>query len=129
LKTKTEEIFELSAPYDNEFQGNRTRMLFVCSAGLLRSPTAAKVAISLGYNARSCGSEEYALIPLSINLIAWANKIYFVNEFNYIMALERFKFDPEGIKWIKEKSTVWDLEDVYNYNSPTLVGVLEKLLS
>ena len=129
MKTKTEEIFELSCPYGNEFQGHMSRYLFVCSAGLLRSPTAAAVAISMGYNARSCGTEEYALIPLSLNLISWANKIFFVNEFNYLKALDTFKKDYLTIMDLKNKSVVWDIEDVYDYDSFNLKQTIKELLS
>lgn len=45
---KTQQIFNLTAPYDNPYQSNRTRILFVCSAGLLRSPTGAAVGSARG---------------------------------------------------------------------------------
>ena len=60
MKTKTEEIFELSAPYNNPYQGTDKKLLFVCSAGLLRSATAANLFAKKGYNTRGCGSAEYA---------------------------------------------------------------------
>lgn len=52
-------------------------MLCVCSAGLLRSPTAALVlAQEYKYNTRSCGIEpSYALIPVSEVLLYWADEI------------------------------------------------------
>ncbi len=126
--TKTDQIFQLSCPYANPYQGNLHRMLFVCSAGLLRSPTAAKVAVELGYNARSCGSSAYALIPLSCNLIEWAETIYFVNEANYLEALDTFRPLQEYYENLVSKAVVWEIEDVYNYNNPTLVNILiEKL--
>lgn len=128
--TNTEKIFELTCAYtNNEYQGVASRYLFVCSAGMLRSATAARVAHSLGYNARAVGSESYALIPLSINLIVWANKIFFVNRENYLSALESFYFDPECTRMIKEKSTIWNIEDSYNYNDSILVDKITKLLS
>ncbi len=37
--TKNAEIFKTTAPYNNYSQGSAPRWLFVCSAGLLRSPT------------------------------------------------------------------------------------------
>ena len=128
--TYTEKIFELSAPYDNEYQGTAKRLLFVCSAGILRSPTCANVGTSLGFNTRSCGShQEYALIPLSVNLIMWANKIIFVNPENEYRALETFGV-CEYSRVIRAKSIVWDIEDTFNYGDPTLVKLVrEKLLS
>jgi len=64
--TKNAEIFNTTAPYNNYNQGSTPRWLFVCSAGLLRSPTGAALAVKKGINARSCGSAlDYALIPIS----------------------------------------------------------------
>ncbi|HET8686145.1 MAG TPA: hypothetical protein VFM18_05700, partial [Methanosarcina sp.] len=83
METKTESIFKLTAPYSNPYQGNDKRILFVCSAGILRSATAANLFAKKGHNTRCCGSESYALIPFSENLKAWAHKIFFVNEYNY----------------------------------------------
>ena len=80
LGTKNAEIFQTTTPYNNHSQGSAPRWLFVCSAGLLRSPTGAALAIRKGLNARSCGSAiDYALIPVSANLIMWAEKIVFID--------------------------------------------------
>ena len=90
--TKNDAIFKTTAPYSNHYQGSDPRWLFVCSAGLLRSPTGAALAIRKGINARSCGSEvDLALIPISANLVMWAQKIVFVNKENYQESLELFK--------------------------------------
>lgn len=129
VRAYTEEIFELNCPWDNEYQGQQAKYLFVCSAGLLRSPTAAKVAVQMGYNSRSCGSASYALIPLSVNLLTWADKIFFVNEENYHESLDVFKFDPESINLLKAKSIVWEIEDQFNYDDFTLKEEVKKLLS
>jgi hypothetical protein len=65
-------------------------ILFVCSAGLLRSATAANIFAKRGWNTRSCGSMDYALIPISVNLIYWADKIYFMSKVN--LEYVRLKF-------------------------------------
>jgi len=129
MATKTQQIYNLSCPFDNEYQGKASRYLFVCSAGLLRSPTAAKVAIGLGYNARSCGCEEYALIQLSVNLMEWAHKIFFMNEENYAKAMDTFRPLPEYEEMLLDKAVCWDIEDIYNYNDSVLVDTITKLLS
>jgi predicted protein tyrosine phosphatase len=126
---RTAAIFELECPYDNMYQGNASRYLFVCSAGLLRSPTAAKVAMELGYNARSCGSADYALIPISVNLIHWANKIFFVEEANYLQAEETFFGDRPTLALLRTKSKVWEVEDYFDYNDYTLRGKVKELLT
>jgi predicted protein tyrosine phosphatase len=62
----------------NEFQGQYRRVLCVCSAGLLRSPTAAVVlsAPPFNFNTRAAGlSRDYALIPVDRVLLHWADEI------------------------------------------------------
>ena len=65
----------------NPFQGKAKKVLCVCSAGLLRSPTLANVLHrQFGFNTRAVGyCQEYALIPISQALIWWADEIVFVN--------------------------------------------------
>jgi len=125
--TKNAEIFNTTAPYNNYHQGSTPRWLFVCSAGLLRSPTGAALAIRKGVNARSCGSAvDYALIPISANLIMWAHKIVFVSEENYHEALELFKDHQMLSHLIVVRSLVLDIPDVYNFNDPDLIIEFEK---
>lgn len=129
IPTKTQSIMELSAPYANECQGSARRVLFVCSAGMLRSATAAKVGNAMGFNTRACGSENYALIPLSVNLINWAESIFFVNPYNFVSAKYTFSQDYDTTCMIADKSTVWDIEDIYTYDDPQLVRIITELLA
>lgn len=117
----TNAIYRLTAPYDNPYQGKDKRLLFVCSAGLLRSATAANLYAKKGYNTRCCGTHEYALIPLSENLIAWAHKIIFVNNENYEAACENFSKSK-----IDRKAVVLKIQDEYEYNNPELIKLLEE---
>ncbi len=128
IKTKTDQIFELSSPYNNEHQGKTHRALFVCSAGLLRSATAATIGSQLGLNTRAAGSREYALIPVSSNLIAWADTIYFVNEENYRDVIDTFIGMQQETTWLHQKSVIWDIEDCYDYMHPKLVDTITNLL-
>lgn len=62
----------------NRFQGEWKKVLCVCSAGLLRSPTAALVLSQepFNFNTRAAGlTEEYALIPVDDVLLEWADEI------------------------------------------------------
>jgi predicted protein tyrosine phosphatase len=127
LGTKNEAIFKTTAPYSNHYQGSDPRWLFVCSAGLLRSPTGAALAVKKGLNARSCGSAiEYALIPISANLIMWAEKIVFVNEENYHETLELFKDYQMLHNLLTMRSLILDIPDMYEYNDHELVIEFEK---
>jgi len=119
--TKNAAIFDTTAPYNNPYQRSNDRWLFVCSAGLLRSPTGAALAVKRGINARSCGSNfNYALIPCSANLIAWADKIVFVNQEN----LEQLEDNYVGLDYllsqIEQKAIVLNIPDNYEYMEPRL---------
>lgn len=119
-------IFNLSAPYSNPYQSIRHRILFVCSAGLLRSPTGAYVGAMRGYNTRSCGStQKYALIPITANLIEWAETIVFVNKENYDETLR--VFDDSGFEQsVIDKARILDIPDRYEAFHPTLIAEFEK---
>ena len=125
--TKTEEIFKSNGcPYNNHSQGNDLRVVFVCSAGLLRSPSAARIAGEYRINARSAGSHlHYALIPLSANLIKWAHWVVFMNpenEFEITMKIP----DADLLELTRDKSIVWNIEDTYNYMEESLEWILRK---
>lgn len=118
--TKTDKIFQLTAPYNNPYQGTDERWLFVCSAGILRSATAANLFAKKGYNTRSCGSAEYALIPFSENLKQWADRIFFMTDGNQQEVISH-GFDLDG-----EFVTILNIQDDYNYNNPELIKLLEE---
>lgn len=86
----------------NPFQGEERRVLCVCSAGLLRSPTMAAVLAGppWNYNTRAVGHvEAYALIPLDPVLIAWADLIVVADDHMvepvWQMAKEAFPHDDD----------------------------------
>jgi len=70
----------------NPCQGEYKKVLCVCTAGLLRSPTAAYV-LSLppfNFNTRSAGaSDDLALIKLDDVLLSWADEIVCMDEGHY----------------------------------------------
>lgn len=119
-QTKTQDILVLTAPYNNPWQGKDLRLLFVCSVGMLRSPTFADVATSKGYNARSCGSDtNFALIPVSANLVYWADKIVFINYENYVEAKTNL---DEYASLISKKSVVLNITDDFERNDTWLIS-------
>lgn len=67
----------------NPYQGKYKRVLCVCSAGLLRSPTVAWVLSQEPYNfnTRAAGIDTgHALVPVDDVLIEWADEIVCMNE-------------------------------------------------
>lgn len=121
--TRNAAIFQTSAPYNNPHQGHAARWLFVCSAGLLRSPTGASLAAQYGINARSCGSSfNYALVPCSANLIHWADKIVFVNPYNRDELELEFVADYDLVDMMNSKAIVLDIPDNYDYMDRELIA-------
>lgn len=95
----------------NPFQGKDKKVLCVCSAGLLRSPTLANVLHKeFGFNTRACGVHDYALIQFDEVLAEWADEIVVVEEYiaNHI---------PENYD---HKVTILAIPDQYGYMNPTL---------
>ncbi len=74
------------ANINNPYQGKSKKVLCLCSAGLLRSPTAANVLHrEFGFNTRSAGVMDYALIPLSEALFLWADEVLVMDIQHYLM--------------------------------------------
>lgn len=104
----------------NMYQGNAKRVLCVCSAGLLRSPTIAKVlSEEYGYNTRAAGIvEEYALIDVTNVLIEWADEIVVAEESIGKALLDKFSKDSSYI--------CLDIPDKYPYADPELITLIKK---
>lgn len=67
----------------NPYQGDTKKVLCVCSAGLLRSPSAAVVLSQtpFNYNTRAAGLyTDFALIPVDEVLLGWADEIVCMTE-------------------------------------------------
>ena len=85
---------------NNGFQGKFRRVLCVCSAGLLRSPTLAEILSQPPYNfnARAVGiAKEFALIPIDMAHVAWADDIvvFNVQQFDVINELLNIENDDK----------------------------------
>ena len=121
--TLTEMIFNSKSPYNNQFQGGDTRVLFVCSAGLSRSATAARI-YAKKYNTRAAGSAPHALIPVSHELLLWADEIVFVSEENYLAT--KIKFDLDEIKARGTIITVLNIPDYFDHMDEDLIRIFEQ---
>lgn len=76
----------------NPNQGKYKRVLCVCSAGLLRSPTTAWVLSNepFNYNTRAAGLDVgHALIPVDNVLLEWADEIVCMDEYQEKVLKER----------------------------------------
>lgn len=105
----------------NPWQGEFRRVLCICSAGLLRSPTAAVVLSQppFDFNTRAAGIEEsYALVPVDEVLVGWADEIVCMTRQHRVMLLE--KFPSASMKVIN----VLDISDNYEYRNPDLMRMI-----
>lgn len=119
-ETATQEMAR-SLNAQNHYQGEWPRVLVVCSAGLLRSPTVAWVLSNDPYNCnvRAAGSHpEYALVPVDQVLLNWAARVVFVNSENYERTLERKLRLPANVY-------VLDVPDRYAFREPELVQAID----
>lgn len=110
--------FTSSGILNNPHQGSKKKIVFVCSAGVLRSATASHIYADK-FNTRCAGTLRAALIPFSENLCAWADEIVFVNKENYLQA------NPSWVFLYKEKIKVLDIPDTYGYMDKTLVEIIK----
>jgi len=108
----------------NKHQGKYKKVLAVCSAGLLRSPTIAWVLSQkpYEYNCRAAGTEsDYALIKLDDVLLEWADEIVCADSLHYITVKDRLKELD-----IEKPLLNMELPDVYEYRNPKLVKLIVK---
>lgn len=118
--TKNQVIFNSSSPWNNPYQGYDKKVLFVCSAGILRSATGARL-YAHKYNTRAAGSEDYALIPVSSDLLLWAEEIVFVNGENHISVSRRFDLDS-----FDASVKILNIPDYFDHMHPMLVTEFHK---
>lgn len=117
------------ANLNNRYQGTSRKVLAVCSAGMLRSPTIAWVLSNdpYNFNTRSCGiTKEYALIPIDEALIFWADDIICVDPLHKahieeLINTSRWKEDFA----VAPNVFLWNLADIYNYRDPRLVEIVQ----
>lgn len=109
--------------HSNQYQGDYKRVLTVCSAGILRSATAAHVLCQkpFNFNTRNVGTAPYALIPLTDDLILWADEVVCMeNEhknavYNKMMNMDLYK-----------PIFVLNIDDIYEYRNPKLVKLIKE---
>ena len=107
----------------NVYQTGVKKVLTICSAGLLRSPTAATVLHEdYGFNCRAAGSvAEYALIPITEALVYWADELLFVSEENFSTFHNTWGEDGVAKAKIDEGAyQILDIPDCYEWGNEEL---------
>lgn len=123
IKATMNQLANVDCSFQNIQQ--HKRVLCVCSAAMLRSATIANVLTSkYKYNCRSAGTADYALIPVSEALLAWADEIVCAevrHKKDIITELEYDSFSPEYITNIEKKIQVLGIPDDFSYMEDDLI--------
>ena len=108
--------------HSNSYQGNYKRVLTVCSANMLRSPTMAHVlsAEPYNFNTRSAGTSDFALIPVTNDLLMWADEIVCADSEHTSIVnkmLQKLDIDKPLINL--------RIPDVYEYRNEGLIDLIK----
>ena len=96
--------------------------LFVCSQNRLRSPTAEHVFSQYeGVECESAGVHDSANVPLSPELIEWADIIFVMEKAHRNKITKKFKRHLNG-----KRIVVLGIPDEYEYMDDTLIALLER---
>lgn len=128
MKTLSEQIRDCrDGVVRNPFQGPDKKVVFVCSMGILRSATGARL-YAHKYNTRTAGTWPDALVPLTPMLMAWADELVFVNRENYYQVINKLVDDDHDNMQaqIIAKSTVLDIPDNFPHMAPELIKAFQE---
>ncbi len=105
----------------NPYQTKAKKVLCLCSAGMLRSPTIANTLHKeYGYNTRAAGVDAYhALIPVDEVLLTWADEIVCAEPSVHRRLVELYPSIPLRI-------VVLNLPDIFEWNSAELIRLITK---
>lgn len=101
----------------NSHQGDFKKVLCVCSAGMLRSPTVAWILSNepFNFNTRAVGSRpDWAVIPIDDVLIQWADTLVFMSDSNAQRVFRKFGFHNKEV-------IILNLSDAFDFRDPELV--------
>jgi predicted protein tyrosine phosphatase len=106
----------------NEFQGSYKKVLCVCSAGMLRSPTMALVLSQEPFNCntRSAGTNnDLAVVELTDTLLAWADEVVCAETEHAQVVTKRLQ------KLNLDKPVVnLGIPDIYDYRDADLIEII-----
>lgn len=115
----------------NGYQGHFKKVLCVCSAGVLRSPTLAEVLSRepFNFNTRAVGTDqEFALVPIDLVHVAWADDIVVMDHAQRLIIVEMQKELEEmsrGMVYYNQAPIhTLNIPDNYGYRDPALVRIL-----
>lgn len=109
----------------NQYQGHYKKVLCICSAGCLRSPTAAVVLAGepFNFNTRAAGVEkDYAIVHADQLLVTWADMLVLM-EHRHLHSLKQ----QWGDELVNSKQiVVLNIPDNYEYRNPDLMKLIKE---
>ena len=101
------------------------KVLFVCSRNRLRSPTAEQI-FSAGRDleVQSAGTDNDAEVPLTAEMVAWADIIFVMERKHRSKLQKRFRASLKSARVI-----CLDIPDKYRFMEPELIDLLETKVS
>lgn len=117
----TEFLMNRLANSTNPYQGKYKKVLCVCSAGILRSPTAALVLAQEPYNfnTRAAGlTAEFALVPVDEVLLHWCDELVCMDH-RQELQLKKMLKEPKSI-------VVLNIPDNFEYRDPDLIEAIKE---
>jgi len=97
----------------------KKKLLFICTLNLQRSPTAEKI-FKDKYDTKSAGVADTAKVPLSSDLLEWADVVFVMEEGHRKFISEKF---PN--LYMKKKIINLDINDRYYFMDEELVKNLK----
>ena len=105
----------------NGYQGSYKKVLLICSAGILRSPTAALV-LSMppfNFNTRAAGIDpDFALIVVDEFLLHWADEVVCMSPKQAHQLKNDFGYDNPIV--------CLNIDDDYVYRDPVLMALIKE---
>ena len=103
---------------------NVKNVLFVCSRNKLRSPTAEQVFCDQpGFEVQSAGTDRAADVPLSVDLVQWADAIFVMEKPHRKKVQEKYRPHLKDTR-----IECLDIPDDYDYMDGDLVDLLHRKL-
>ena len=97
------------------------RILFVCRHNEMRSSTAEKIYRADGLNVRSAGTSKGARVPVTGELISWADLILVMEEKHRVAIETHF-----GNEAAQKRIIVLNIPDTFCYMEPELVSLIRE---
>jgi predicted protein tyrosine phosphatase len=103
----------------------KLKVLFVCDANRLRSPTAEAIFAGRPHlDVKSAGLAKQATVPVSIALLEWADLIFVMEKRHRNIIQSRFKEIYQ-----RKRIICLYIPDDFEFMDPELIGLLEERVS